>query len=141
MSSPKQIIFFIDRALESKTVLEALRLNGVNLELHSRHFKPDALDTEWLPVVSQRGWFVLTKDARIGRNPQEIRAIASESAGVFILWDGNLRSQEIALLLVEVVHKLEKLALMHQTPFIMKIYRDRSVKVWKSRKQLLKILK
>lgn len=141
MSSPKQIIFFIDRALESKTVLEALRLNGVSLELHSHHFKPDALDTEWLPVVSQRGWFVLTKDARIGRNPQEIRAIAAESAGVFILWDGNLRSQEIALLLVEVIPKLEKLALMHQTPFIMKIYRDRSVKLWKSRKQLLKILK
>ena len=65
----------------------------------------------------------------------------AESAGVFILWDGNLRSQEIALLLVEVVHKLEKLALMHQTPFIAKIYRDRSVKLWKSRKQLLKILK
>lgn len=141
MSPQKRVTFFIDRALESKTVLEALRLNGTSLELHSTHFQPDALDTEWLPVVSQRGWFVLTKDARIGRNPQEIRAIAAECAGVFILWDGNLRSLEIASLLVEVVNKLEKLAPMHQTPFIAKIYRDGSVKLWKSRKQLVKILK
>jgi len=140
MSQKKQVVFFIDRALESKPLLAALRQSGATIEIHSDHFLPDAPDTEWLAVVSKKAWVVLTKDARIGRNPEEIRAIARESTSIFILWDGNLRSQQIASLFAEIVPKLEKLALAHQTPFIAKIYKDGTIKLWKNSNQLLKLL-
>ena len=140
MTQQRQIVFFIDRALESKRFLQALRENGATIEIHSDHFAPDALDTEWLPVVSQKGWVVLTKDARIGRNPLELMAIARENVSVFILWSGNLPSQEIASLFVSIVTKLERFTNNHPAPFIAKIYKDRSVVMWKNRNQLLKIL-
>jgi len=140
MSQRKQVVFFIDRALESKLLLAALRQSGATIEIHSDHFPPDALDTDWLPVVSKKAWVVLTKDARIGRNPEEIRTIARESTSIFILWDGNLRSQQIASLFAEIVPKLEKLALTYQAPFIAKIYKDGTIKLWKDSNQLLKLL-
>lgn len=95
MKQPRQVVFFVDRALESKRLLQAMKENGAIIEKHSDHFAPDTMDIEWLPVVSQRGWVVLTKDARIGRNPLEIMAIARAKASVFILWSGNLPSQEV----------------------------------------------
>ena len=70
-----QYTYFIDRAL-GKSVGQSLQLLGVNIEFHHDHFAPDAPDTEWLPIVSQRGWVVLTKDERIGRNILEVQQIA-----------------------------------------------------------------
>lgn len=140
MTQHNQVIFFIDRALESNPVLEALRQSGATIEIHRDHFAPDALDTEWLPIVSKKGWVVLTKDARIGRNFQEIRAIASENASVFILWNGNLRSQETALLFSGIVSKLERFAVKNSPPFIAKIYKDGTIKLWKNHQELLNLL-
>lgn len=46
--------YFIDRNL-GKSIGEALQKIGVNIEFHHAHFAPDAPDTQWLPIVSQRG--------------------------------------------------------------------------------------
>jgi predicted nuclease of predicted toxin-antitoxin system len=140
MTQPRQVVFFIDRALESKRLLQALKESGAIIERHSDHFAPDTIDTEWLPVVSQKGWVILTKDARIGRNPLEVMAIANAKASVFILWSGNLPSQEVAALFSDIVSKLEKFALNNASPFIAKVYKNRSVLMWKNCNQLAKII-
>jgi hypothetical protein len=46
MTQPRQVVFFIDRALESKRLLQALKESGAIIERHSDHFAPDAPDTE-----------------------------------------------------------------------------------------------
>ena len=140
MTQARQVVFFIDRALESKRLLQALKESGAIIERHSDHFAPDTIDTEWLPLVSQKGWVILTKDARIGRNPLEVMAIARAKASVFILWSGNLPSQEVAVLFSDIVSKLEKFALNNASPFIAKVYKDRSVVMWKNCNQLAKII-
>ncbi len=140
MKQSRQVVFFVDRALESKRLLQTMKENGAIIEKHSDHFAPDTMDIEWLPVVSQRGWVILTKDARIGRNPLEIMAIARAKASVFILWSGNLPSQEVATLFSGIVSKLERFALNNSAPFIAKVYKDRSVVMWKNSNQLDKII-
>lgn len=140
MTSP-QITIFIDRAISQKSVPEALRAAGAIVELHIDHFPPEAPDTEWLPVVSQRGWVILTKDSRIGRNRLEILAIAQANARVFILASGNLNFQQMADILVGSIEKIVQLSQGNQAPFIAKIYKDRRVRIWKTQKQLLKIFK
>jgi hypothetical protein len=55
---PEPITFFVDRSL-SKLVGEMLREAGVPVELHDDHFRQDARDEEWIPVVGARGWVVL----------------------------------------------------------------------------------
>ena len=46
-------------------VAGALREAGHVVLVHDDEFEPDARDVDWLQAVGQRGWVVLTKDARI----------------------------------------------------------------------------
>lgn len=59
------IVFYIDRCLGRK-LGQTLQEQGLTIALHDDHFTQNALDVDWLPEVGQRGWVVLTKDARRG---------------------------------------------------------------------------
>lgn len=61
----RNVTFFIDRNLGSRIVAQALVNAGENVQVHDEHFPMDAKDEEWIPVVCQRGWIILTKDSRI----------------------------------------------------------------------------
>jgi predicted nuclease of predicted toxin-antitoxin system len=131
--------YFLDRAL-GKSVGEALQALGVNIEFHHDHFDPGSPDTEWLPIVSQRNWIVLTKDENIGRNLLEVQAIAHSNGRVFILVSGNLSRQAMASIFVKAIDKIEKITQGNQAPFIAKIYRNSTVKLWKNKTELKKTL-
>ena len=135
-----QYTYFIDRAL-GKSLGQALQSLGVNIEFHHDHFPPDAPDTEWLPIVSQRGWVVLTKDDRIGRNILEIKQIARSKAQVFILVSGNLSRQQTVNIFVNALEKIEKITQGNQAPFIAKIYQPARVTLWKNKAALEKLLR
>ncbi|AKE64945.1 hypothetical protein NIES3806_38270 [Microcystis aeruginosa NIES-3806] len=134
-----QYTYFIDRAL-GKSIGEALQEIGVKIEFHHAHFAPDAPDTDWLPIVSQRGWIVLTKDVNIGRNILEVQQIARYQAQVFVLVSGNLPRQTMINIFVETIDKIEKIIQGNQAPFIAKIYQDFQVKLWKNKNELTRIL-
>jgi predicted nuclease of predicted toxin-antitoxin system len=84
-----QPVFFVDWCF-GKTVVNALREAGALIEHHGDHFKQNAPDTEWLPVVGDRGWVVLTKDKAIAKNQLELMAIARSEVKVFSLTPRNL---------------------------------------------------
>lgn len=140
MSQPPQPVFFCDRAL-GKTVVVALRAAGAQVEIHGDHFEPDSPDIAWLPIVSERGWLILTKDICISKNLAEIQAIAQSDAQVFILTSGNLNRQRMAEIFVDNLKRMEKFALGNPAPFIAKIYKTGQVKLWRNRTQLKKYLK
>lgn len=110
------------------------------IEHHGDHFEQNTPDIEWLSIVGERGWVVLTKDKAIAKNQLELMAIARAEVKVFILASGNLTRQEMAALLVDVLEKLKKFAQGNQAPFIAKVYQGRRVELWKNRAQLLKLL-
>lgn len=141
MSKPTEIVFFIDRAIAQKTVPKALHGAGAMVEAHIDHFAPEAPDIEWLPAVSEQGWVILTKDAKIGSRLVEVEAIARSGARVFILVAGNLTRQQMADLFVDALEKLKKFTQGNQGPFIAKVYKDGRVELWRNRTQLLKFLK
>ena len=139
MTAPDQIVFFIDWCL-GKTVANALCEAGADIEHHGDHFDQNAPDIEWLPVVGDRSWVVLTKDQALGSNALELRAIARSHTRVFSLASGNLTRQQMADLFVEVLPKLKKFTQGNQAPFIAKIYKDGRVELWRNSTQLLKLL-
>lgn len=139
MTPSAQPVFFVDWCF-GKSVAQALRAAGALIEHHGDHFEQNTPDTDWLPVVGDRGWVVLTKDKTIAKNQLELMAIARAKAKVFILASGNLSRQEMAVLLVDVLGHLKKFAQGNQAPFIAKVYQGRRVKLWKNRTQLLKML-
>lgn len=67
-------VFFVDRCLGKKCVASALRETGHRAEVHDDHFPQDAKDEEWLPVVGERGWLVITRDDRIRYHSLEAAA-------------------------------------------------------------------
>jgi predicted nuclease of predicted toxin-antitoxin system len=132
--------YFIDRAL-GKSMGKTLQSIGVKVEFHNQHFQPDSPDTEWLPIVSQKGWIVLTKDENIGRNPLEVKAMAMANAKVFALVSGNLNSQQMRNIFVNAIEKIDNFAQGNNGPFIAKIYRNSQIKMWKNQTALRKVLK
>ncbi|MDF5722835.1 MAG: hypothetical protein PUP91_20630 [Rhizonema sp. PD37] len=78
MSQSQSIIFFVDRYLGNKTVVETLRNSGITVEIHDDHFHKSAQDVDWVPEIGKRGWVVLTKDANIGKRTSEKIAVVRE---------------------------------------------------------------
>ncbi|MBD2067343.1 hypothetical protein H6F93_07340 [Leptolyngbya sp. FACHB-671] len=140
MTPPAQPVFFIDWCL-GKTVANTLLEAGACVEHHGNYFTPNTPDAEWLSVVGDHGWIVLTKDKGIGTNPLELQVIARANVKVFSLASGNLTRQQMADLFAGVLKKLEKFTTGNQAPFIAKVYKDSRVELWRNRTQLLKLLK
>jgi predicted nuclease of predicted toxin-antitoxin system len=118
------IVFFVDRCLESATVIEKLRAAEVSLELHKDHFAPDAADTEWLPAVAERKWVVLTRDKHVKRNALERQCLLLPGARSFILTGGNMTGEDMAAVLLKHMRRITKIARKHPAPFIATVNRN-----------------
>lgn len=132
--------YFIDRALGEK-VGEALKKLGVKVEFHNTYFDDDCPDTEWLPIVSQKRWIVLTKDTNIGRRKAEIQAVARSQARVFSLNCGNLKADEMVDIFCKAIEKIDKITMSNSAPFIAKISKYATISLWKNHNELKKSLK
>jgi hypothetical protein len=71
---PELFVYFVDRSLGGRIVVDALRAAGETAHAHDEHFAADTPDADWLSEVGKRGWVVLTKDKEIRRNQLEHRS-------------------------------------------------------------------
>lgn len=115
---PSPVVFFVDRSLGKKTVASGLRKAGGRVEIHDAHFRQDAKDEDWLPVVGRKKWVVLTKDKRIRRRPNERAALIKAGVRAFVLTARDLRGEEMAHAFVKALPKMERLAAKHDHPLI-----------------------
>ena len=118
------LVFFLDRCLESKVVINALVGAGLELQLHKNLFEPDAPDAEWLPTVVRKKWVILTRDDRIRRRPIEREALLIPGARSFVLTAGNMTGQEMANLFIRHVNRIQRIAKNEKPPFIARVTRD-----------------
>ena len=116
--------FFLDRALESYLLRDALKALGARVQMHRDHFDEDAAGVDWLPVIALRGWVILSKDQY---NWLERRAIENASGRAFLLVRGELSGQEQASIICKALPKMLRILNFKPAPFIAKIYRDSSV--------------
>ncbi|MEC4815326.1 MAG: hypothetical protein SAK29_18920 [Scytonema sp. PMC 1069.18] len=128
------IIFFIDRSLGRTHVANALKSIGEKVEIHDEHFHQSERDVIWLPEVSRRGWIILTADKNIGRNQLEVQAVKSSFARVFTLISKNLSGSEMGDIFVQAIYSIKAIVKNSSAPFIARVYKDGSVKIWKDYK-------
>ena len=114
-------IFFLDRALESYLIRDSLKQMGARVQMHRDHFVEDADDVDWLPVIAQRGWVILSKDQY---NWLEIRAIKNAKGRAFLLVRGELAGNEQAAIISKALPEMLRILDLTAPPFIAKIYRD-----------------
>ena len=131
------MIFYIDRCLGNKLIVETLRNAGVSVEIHDDHFAKNAQDIDWIPEVGKRGWIILTKDARIGKNKLERLAVADAKVKMFILTSQRLSGQDMADIFLSAIVKMRQLIWINPAPFIAKVYQNGTVKLWKDDEDLL----
>ena len=131
------LVFFIDRCLGKHFIVDALKQTGITVEIHDDHFSQSTLDTEWIPEIGRRGWIILTKDAKIGRNHLERQALARSRIRMFTLVSQNLSGEDMAEIFRIAIPNIQNFIYKHPAPFIAKVYRDSKVKVWKNATDLL----
>ena len=104
-----------------------MRLQGFPVELHTDHFEQDAPDTEWLPIVGERGWTVLTKDNHIHRNQIEIVALLKSGAATFVLRAKKATGIEMADAFVTALPSIKRFLNKFDKPFVATITPSGSV--------------
>ena len=124
MSAPPDYVFFTDRDL-GKQFPEILRKAGINVKSHGDHFADDAKDEDWLKIVGERGWYVLTHDRRMRYRSNEIDAISRFNIGMFVIV-GKSPLAELAHNFVHTLHQIIRFISKNPRPFIAKIYRPDS---------------
>ncbi|MEG4308674.1 hypothetical protein QUB33_21025 [Microcoleus sp. B3-A4] len=132
-------IFFIDRCL-GKKLADPLRNKGATVEIHDDHFKQDIEDKDWLRIVGERNWVVLTKDKKIATRPLELLAVAQGNVRLFAFVDGDVPGVVVAQAFVNALENMQRFILGNQAPFIAKVHQSGLVKSCKNRKELLKML-
>lgn len=114
---------FADRNLGRYTFPGLLREAGLVVHVHADHFAQDAPDTDWLPVVAERGWVVLSPDKNIMRNPLELDAVMLSGAALLVLVGGDARAAELARNFVNTLPAIRTFVSGTPPPYVAKLYR------------------
>ncbi|MEG4997111.1 hypothetical protein [Microcoleus sp. B4-D4] len=133
-------IFFIDRCLGTK-LADSLRNAGATVEIHDDHFKrKDVKDEDWLRIVGESNWVVLTKDKKIASRPLELLAVAQGNVRLFAFVGGDVSGVIVAQAFVNALENMRGFMRGNPAPFIAKVYQSGLVKPCKNQKELLRIL-
>lgn len=130
MTEFESITFFIDRCLGNKLIVEPLRWADLSVEIHDDHFSKNAPDVDWIPKIGQRGWVILTKDARIGKNRIERLSVADARVRMFTLASQSLSGADMADIFLKAITEMKKFIYENPAPFIAKVYQGGKVKSW-----------
>ncbi len=126
----KSIVFFIDRSLNSPILVKALREISAQVKPHSEIYKPRTPDVKWIREVSERRWVILKKDKQIRWNVLERTTLLRANARAFVLNDGEITVEEYTAIIIKALPDIIYTAKNCESPFLAKIYRDSSVKIW-----------
>lgn len=118
------VVFFIDRSLGGRLVVQALRAAGAEIVVHDEVFAQDTPDVEWLAEAGRRGWVVLTKDSAIRRNPHERQMYREHHVRVFALTRKDLSGPEMADLFVRALPGMLRRVRATEPPFVYSIARN-----------------
>ena len=124
LESLDQYTFFLDRALESYSLRDALKQLGARVEMHRDHFEEGADDPDWLPEVSKRGWIILSANQF---NWLEREAIRNAGGRAFLLMHGSMTGEDQAAIIVGAMRGRLRILKSTPAPFIARIYRAKRV--------------
>ena len=123
----KLVLFLDENHCRNPHMIEAIEEYGIVCEKHLDHFQAGTEDTEWLPVIGQRKWCLLTTDARIRRNALEKEAVRASCVRMFYFSRNQLSGKEMGAALRRALPRMEKLAQSQPPPFTASINKSGEV--------------
>jgi hypothetical protein len=117
--------FFFDRNLGTAIPQALLHLRvPAGIHYHRQYFRDTALDDEWLPIVGQNGWIVITQDTKFYLLPNELDALKRYSIGCFYLGTAAATRWTTFRLLARSYDRIGDIVASTPTPFIYAIRPD-----------------
>jgi hypothetical protein len=77
-------------------------------------------DVEFLPIIGERQWILVTKDKNVRRNQLEVEAILNSDVRAFVVTAANLNHEQIAQLVLKAMPKITRIS-RRQGPFVYNI--------------------
>jgi predicted nuclease of predicted toxin-antitoxin system len=77
-------------------------------------------DVDFLPIIGERGWVLVTKDKNIRRNQLEVEAILNAGVRAFVITATNLNHQQIADLVSKAIPRIARIS-QQRGPFVYNI--------------------
>jgi len=96
----------------------------------SQHYKPRTPDVIWIAEVSKKRWVILKKDKQIKYNLLEREVLLRANARAFVLHEGDIDAETYTAIIIKALPDIIYIAKNCESPFLAKIYRDSSVKIW-----------
>ena len=111
------VLFLDENHCRNPHIIEAIEERGLVCEKHLDHFQAGTEDTGWLPVIGERGWCLVTTDARIRRNALEKEAIRANGVRMFYFSRNQLSGKEMGAALRRALPQMEHLVKTQPPPF------------------------
>ena len=105
----------------------ALEADGVSYEKHLDYFQRGAEDTVWIPEIAQKGWVLLTTDARIRYNRLERNAVKENNLRMFYFTRNDMGGPEMGVALAKALPKMKQICQTTSPPFAASITRGGDV--------------
>jgi hypothetical protein len=118
---PDSVVFFLDRNIGKHTVAQALRREGIAVEVHDDHLREDAPDEEWIKLVGQKGWVAITRDNQIRHRKNQIAAVKRHRARLIVVRIKNFDGPMAAHLLISRAGSIDTFARKTAPPFVARI--------------------
>jgi hypothetical protein len=77
-------------------------------------------DVEFLPIIGERQWVLITKDKNVRRNQLEVEAILNSDVRAFVVTAANFNHEQIAQLVLKAMPKITRIS-RQQGPFVYNI--------------------
>lgn len=113
----KEAVFFVDECL-GKSLANSLRDAGWNIEWFLDCFTAGTRDEDWIPVVGEKQWVILTKDKNIRRKAWEKDKVIQSRSRMFILSGGRLTGEAMVKRFLDHYLKIGRCLCKHKAPFI-----------------------
>ena len=117
------VLFLDENHCRNHYLIEAIEQFGIVCEKHLDHFAAGAPDVMWLPVIAQRGWALLTTDARIKTNFLEREAVRVNKVRMFYFSRNNLAGLDMGLALRKALPQMARIVSEQMPPFTASISR------------------
>jgi len=99
----------------------AIAAAGHIAHLQRDEIAPGTHDVEWLPVIGQNRWILITKDEKIRKRAIEVQVLGASRVKAFVLTAaGDLRGIDQAAIVAKAMRSIVRLA-KRRPPFIANI--------------------
>ena len=121
---PEFCLFLDENHCNNRHLLTVLQAEDVRYERHSNHFPRGTPDMQWLPMVGERGWALLTSDGRIRYHALEKQAVQRHAVAMFYFSTNNMGGAGMGTALSAALPAMQRLFAQRQPPFIASITRE-----------------